>query len=88
MIEATTISTKGQLTIPSHIRDQLQLEPGTKVRFLVDDDGSLILFPIKGKVSDLYGSSRQEGQKPLSIDDMNEAVAQAAADRALSHDRS
>ena len=77
MIEATTISTKGQLTIPSHIRERLGLEPGTRVRFLVHDDGSLILFPIKGKVGDLYGMLKKPGRKPLSIEEMDSVIGEA-----------
>lgn len=88
MLEATTISTKGQLTIPSQIRDQLGLEPGTKVRFLVDDDGSLVLFPIKGKLDDLYGILSKPGRKALSTDEMKQSFQEAAIERVRRHDRS
>ena len=80
MIEATTSSTKGQLTIPSRIREQLGLEPGTKVRFLVDDDGSLVLFPIKGKVLDLYGVLKDPTRRALTVEEMDEVVG---ADRVV-----
>ncbi len=87
MLEATTISTKGQLTIPSQIRDQLGLAPGTKVRFLVDDDGSLVLFPIKGKLEDLYGLLGKSGLKALSIEEMKVSIRKAAVVRVMRHDR-
>lgn len=35
----TTITTKGQVTIPKRIRDSLGLKPGKKVEFGVDKDG-------------------------------------------------
>jgi antitoxin PrlF len=40
---ATTITTKGQVTIPKHIRDALQLEPGNAVDFTVNRDGEIVL---------------------------------------------
>lgn len=39
----TTITSKGQVTIPKHIRDSLNLEPGSKVIFDVNNDGELVL---------------------------------------------
>jgi AbrB family looped-hinge helix DNA binding protein len=35
---ATTITVKGQVTIPKHIRDALGLTPGSRVEFAVDGD--------------------------------------------------
>ena len=40
---ATTITSKGQVTIPKHIRDALQLEPGNAVDFSVNRAGELVL---------------------------------------------
>ena len=36
-----TLTSKGQVTIPKRIREQLGLEAGTEVEFILDDDGSL-----------------------------------------------
>ncbi len=40
---ATTITSKGQVTIPKRIRDSLKLEPGAKVTFDVNKDGEIVL---------------------------------------------
>jgi antitoxin PrlF len=40
---ATTITSKGQVTIPKHIRDALQLEPGNAVDFSVNRAGEVVL---------------------------------------------
>lgn len=40
---ATTITTKGQVTIPKPIRDRLGLEPGNKVDFVLDPNGRVLL---------------------------------------------
>ena len=39
----TTLTSKGQVTIPKHIRDSLSLEPGCKIVFDVNNDGDLVL---------------------------------------------
>ena len=40
---ATTLTTKGQVTIPKHIRDALALHPGTAVEFSVSATGEVVL---------------------------------------------
>ena len=42
---ATTLTSKGQVTIPKHIRDAMQLKPGSPVEFAVDAAGSVVLKP-------------------------------------------
>jgi len=39
MDEITTITQKGQVTIPKKFRDKFNWKAGTKLRFLIDDDG-------------------------------------------------
>ena len=40
---STTLTSKGQVTIPKHIRDELHLLPGTAVEFSVNESGELVL---------------------------------------------
>lgn len=39
---ATTITVKGQVTIPKHIRDALGLTPGSRVEFSVEAGGVVL----------------------------------------------
>ena len=39
----TTLTAKGQVTIPKHIRDSLHLQPGCKLIFDVNAAGELVL---------------------------------------------
>lgn len=39
----TTLTTKGQVTIPKRIRDELQLLPGAQVQFSVNAAGEVVL---------------------------------------------
>jgi antitoxin PrlF len=48
---STTLTSKGQVTIPKRIRDELQLLPGALVVFSVNDAGEVVLHrprPAKG----------------------------------------
>jgi antitoxin PrlF len=40
---ATTVTSKGQVTIPKHVRDAMGIRPGTKVVFDVNGTGELVL---------------------------------------------
>jgi AbrB family looped-hinge helix DNA binding protein len=42
---AHALTTKGQVTIPKHIRDALHLQPGTPVEFSVNAQGEVVLNP-------------------------------------------
>lgn len=48
----TSLTSKGQVTIPKHIRDQLGLGTGTQIDFAVDTAGHVVLRPIKAKGRD------------------------------------
>ena len=45
----TTLTSKGQVTIPKHIRDALLLHPGTDVEFRVNALGEVVLQPVPQK---------------------------------------
>lgn len=38
----STISSKGQITVPAPIREKLGLSPGTEVQFVLQDNGVLL----------------------------------------------
>ncbi len=44
-INASTISLKGQTTIPSRVRKALKLKPGDRVLFRIDDNNRVELLP-------------------------------------------
>jgi antitoxin PrlF len=44
---ATTLTSKGQVTIPKRIRDEMQLVPGTAVEFSVNAAGEVVLHPAR-----------------------------------------
>jgi antitoxin PrlF len=52
----TALTSKGQVTIPLHIRRQLGLEPGALVRFAVNEAGELVIRP--GPAVDRFEAAR------------------------------
>jgi AbrB family looped-hinge helix DNA binding protein len=40
---ATTLTIKGQVTIPKQIRDALDLQPGCQINFSVNESGDVLL---------------------------------------------
>jgi AbrB family looped-hinge helix DNA binding protein len=45
---ATTVTSKGQVTIPKPVRDRLGIEPGNAVDFQMDADGKVVLLKVDG----------------------------------------
>ena len=43
---ATTVTSKGQVTIPKSVRDYLGVKPGTSVEFRRAEDGNVIIAKI------------------------------------------
>ena len=57
----TTITVKGQVTVPKHIRDALVLVPGTQVGFALNDAGDVVLRAAqrrRGKPTDRFEAAR------------------------------
>jgi antitoxin PrlF len=75
-----TITSKGQITIPKLVRDTLHLEPGDRLEFLVEPDGSIRAIPVTGSVTDLKGILPLP-DRSLSLEEMDAAIAAGAADR-------
>ena len=75
-----TMTTKGQVTIPLAVRRALRLEPGVKVHFTPNSDGSFELRAASRPVSDLFDFFGPYRGGPSSVQDMNEGLAVAAAE--------
>jgi AbrB family looped-hinge helix DNA binding protein len=76
-MDTLTITTKGQVTLRKEVLRHLGVAPGAKVQVELLPDGRVELRPAvkTGKISDVFGMLRREGQRPVSIEEMNEAIA-------------
>ena len=72
----STLTSKGQITIPKDIRDLLQLHAGDKVEFVENNRHEIILKPVTKRAADVSGLlSRYKKKDPVSIEEMNRAIA-------------
>jgi antitoxin PrlF len=69
-MSVSTITTKGQTTIPKHIRDGLGLKPKDQVHFTLLADGTVIMRAKKRSLTELYGTLRKPGGKALKLAEM------------------
>lgn len=74
----SAITVKGQATIPKEVRKHLGLKPGDRVKFFIHPNGTVVLLP-KIAVSELRGMLQSRRARPVSIAEMNRAVAQGSA---------
>jgi AbrB family looped-hinge helix DNA binding protein len=75
-----TLTSKGQITIPVRVRAALRLEPGDRVEFVESETGEFTMIPANRSVRELDGMFKGRRKKPLSIKEMNAAIARRAAD--------
>ncbi|MBK8456570.1 MAG: AbrB/MazE/SpoVT family DNA-binding domain-containing protein [Phyllobacteriaceae bacterium] len=76
----TTMTSKGQLTIPKDIREQLGLAAGTRF-YVTVRDGEVVALPKNKKLADLAGIlGRPPNGKSLTIEEMNDAIGEAVAE--------
>ena len=77
MADATTMTTKGQVTVPREIRDRLGLKSGDKMTFTMLSDGTVVMRPKTRRLADLAGSLTRPGQPKVAVAEMNPFKATA-----------
>ena len=70
---ASTLTTKGQTTIPIKVRNHLKLRPGDKIEFVIERDGRVVLTPKNVDVRQLKGMLGRT-TRHLTIEQMDEAI--------------
>lgn len=68
-----TVTSKGQITVPKHIRNTLNIQNGDKIIFEEIDAGAYIIKPKKTDVSHLKAIINYHGN-PISIEQMQDAI--------------
>lgn len=79
-MSTTTLTSKGQITLPKSIRERLALKVGDRLRVSTDRHGRVTLVRERAPAAgDLYGVlQRLAPATPVSIDAMRVAVRQRA----------
>ena len=73
-----TLTSKGQITVPKEVRDQLKLKTGQKFEFRVDG-GQVVMRPRNTDVTKLRGIVKVRPGQRVTIEEMNETIADAWA---------
>lgn len=71
----STLTSKGRITLPKALRDELKLKPGDKIDFVRNSDGAYMFRPrrisaasLKGILKDVYKGP------PNTLEEMEEAI--------------
>lgn len=83
----STLTSKGQATIPKQIREVLRLQPGDRVEFILEGD-RVVLRRAAADLTDLDGLLDRSGRKPVSVEAMHETVERAVSQQGGRHDGS
>ena len=74
----STITRKGQTTLPKAVRNALGLQAGDRVRYILSD-GQVRLLPVR-PINRLYGVLQYEGGT-VTLEEMEQAIADGATER-------
>ncbi|WP_248305421.1 AbrB/MazE/SpoVT family DNA-binding domain-containing protein [Agromyces sp. H66] len=78
-----TMTSKGQITVPKEVRDDLHLTAGSKVMFVKLPNGQYRIVARTGTVEDFIGLLHDPRRKPMTIEEINDAIAEGGAESGL-----
>jgi len=76
-MSTTTLTSKGQLTLPKDVRNRLNLHSGDKLEVFPQEDGTILLQPATVDISELYGLLPRPS-RTVSLEEMDAAIQQGA----------
>ncbi len=82
MTVEATVTSKGQITLPSELRKRLGLEKGSRIRFSIPSSGPVQVEPVRYNIGDLWRLA-DAGPKPtrvMSFEEMNAAKVRRGGD--------
>lgn len=78
---AAKLTSKGQITIPQSVRDDLGLHAGDRVDFVAEEGGTYRVVPLRKDVRALRGRFAGRVAAAVSIEAMEQAVRDEAVAR-------
>ena len=76
-MQESTVTSKGQTTLPKDVRAALNLHPGDRVRYMILDGGEVRLARSR-PVAELQGLLQDKVFRTVSLEEMDEAVVRGA----------
>lgn len=80
------MTSKGQITVPKAVRVRLNLKPGDRVLFTLEDDGSVRFRAANKDISSLAGILPKP-KRAATLQEIEESIRRGAIESALGHDR-
>jgi antitoxin PrlF len=76
---SATITSKGQITVPVQVRNAMGLEAGDRIEFVELEKHKFAIVPATRSIRELEGRYYDKQRKPVTIEDMNAAIAREAS---------
>jgi antitoxin PrlF len=67
MTTESTLTSKGQTTIPKEIRDSLHMKAGDRMTFTLMPDATVVMRVKSKSVTELAGALHKKGRKPVPV---------------------
>ncbi len=77
----TTLTSKGQITLPKEIRDRLGLDSGSILDFQLLPDNTITARAVKPDARRIRGLLKSPHPEPLTVEQMDEGVARHLRDK-------
>ncbi|MBD2078335.1 AbrB family transcriptional regulator [Leptolyngbya sp. FACHB-17] len=78
----STITAEGKALIPEPVQQLLNLQPGDQIDFVITNDGKVYVQPAAIDVRELSGILYQPNREPVSLEEMDAAIAEGAGESA------
>lgn len=78
----TTLTQKGQITIPKIFRDLLELSPADNLVISLEEE-KIVATPVKSDILSLYGSVKYTG-KPVDLEKLRRQTIKSMAENTAS----
>ena len=75
-MQQSTLTSKGQVTIPKLVRDSLALQVGDKIEFVLTENNEVLLRPVTKKVDEVFGRLFKADRAAVDIADMDALIKQ------------
>ena len=72
-MSSSILTSKGQTTIPKDIRKRLNLLPGDRLEFVIDEGGRVLVQTVSVDASELAGMLKFSA-RTISVEDMDRAI--------------
>ena len=77
----STVTDKGQVTLPKALREALGIQPGSKIEFTLQADKAVSMRVLPRGSAGLFGLLAMPGEAARSLDDIDAGLGQSVAQR-------